>query len=120
MEPEESLRGRLLIASPALLDPNFARAVVLVVEQNDEGAMGIVLNRPSTAAVAEAVPPLEDLVGEEESVFVGGPPEPPAGGGPPGFGGTAAGGGPRLGAPRFPRGGAGPPGLVRAAVPAPV
>src|SRR5207253_8200261 len=78
VEPEQSLRGQLLIASPALLDPNFARTVVLVVEHNDEGAMGIVLNRPSTAAVAEAVPPLEDLVGEDEAVFVGGPVEPAA------------------------------------------
>ena len=78
MEPDESLRGQLLIASPALLDPNFARSVVLVVEHNDEGAMGIVLNRPSTAAVAEAVAPLEDLVAGDEPVFVGGPVEPAA------------------------------------------
>ena len=78
MDPGESLRGRLLIASPALLDPNFARTVVLVVEHNDEGAMGIVLNRPSTAPVAEAVPPLEELVGDDEPVFAGGPVEPAA------------------------------------------
>src|SRR5256714_10175844 len=38
--------------------------------------MGIVLTRPSTAAVAEAVPPLEDLVAGDEPVFVGGPVEP--------------------------------------------
>ena len=75
---EDSLRGKLLIASPTLLDPNFARTVVFITEHNDEGAMGIVLNRPSTAAVAEAVPPLEDLVGEDEPVFVGGPVEPAA------------------------------------------
>ena len=76
MDPEDSLRGQLLIASPALADPNFTRTVVLVVEHNDEGAMGIVLNRPSTAAVAEAVPPLEDLVPPDEWVYVGGPVEP--------------------------------------------
>ena len=40
---EESLRGKLLVASPALVDPNFARTVVLITEHNDEGAMGIVL-----------------------------------------------------------------------------
>jgi putative transcriptional regulator len=78
VEPEQSLRGQLLIASPALVDPNFARTVVLVVEHNDEGAMGIVLNRASEAAVAEAVPPLEDLVDQDEPVFVGGPVEPAA------------------------------------------
>ena len=75
MEPDESLRGRLLIASPSLFDPNFARTVVLVVEHNDEGAMGIVLTRPSTATVAEALPPLEDLVDDDEPVYVGGPVE---------------------------------------------
>ena len=67
----DTLRGQLLIASPGLLDPNFARTVVLVVEHNDEGAMGIVLNRPSEAPVAEAVPPLEELVAGDEPVYVG-------------------------------------------------
>jgi len=76
VDPEESLRGQLLIASPALLDPNFARTVVLVVEHNDEGAMGVVLNRPTTASVAEAVPALEDLVDDDEPIFAGGPVEP--------------------------------------------
>ena len=78
MDPEESLRGQLLIASPALLDPNFARTVVLVVEHNDEGAMGVVLNRPTTASVAEAVPALEELVDDDEPIFAGGPVEPAA------------------------------------------
>ena len=41
------MRGQLLIAGPTLLDPNFHRTVVLVVEHEDEGAMGLVLNRPS-------------------------------------------------------------------------
>ena len=51
-----SLRGQLLIASPALIDPNFRRTVVLVTEHTDEGAAGLVLNRPSLVAVAAAVP----------------------------------------------------------------
>ena len=74
----DSLRGQLLVASPSLLDPNFARAVVLVVEHADAGAMGIVLNRPSEASVAEATPPFEELVDGEEVVWVGGPVEPSA------------------------------------------
>jgi len=69
----ESLQGQLLIASPALLDPNFRRAVVLVTEHNDEGAAGLVLNRPSPVAVAEAVPALEVLVEDGDQVWVGGP-----------------------------------------------
>ena len=74
----ESLRGHLLVASPALLDPNFRRTVVLVTEHTDEGAAGLVLNRPSLVAVAAAVPALEELVDEDEQVWVGGPVQPEA------------------------------------------
>jgi putative transcriptional regulator len=69
----ESLRGRLLIASPALIDPNFHRTVILVGEHGEEGAMGVVLNRPSETEVAEALPALEDLVEAGATVSVGGP-----------------------------------------------
>jgi putative transcriptional regulator len=75
---DESLQGRLLVASPALLDPNFRRTVVLVTVHSDEGAMGIVLNRPAPAPVSEAVPHLEHLVAEGDAVFVGGPVQPEA------------------------------------------
>jgi putative transcriptional regulator len=75
---DDSLQGRLLVASPGLLDPNFRRTVVLVTVHGDEGAMGIVLNRPAPAAVADAVPHLEHLVADGESVFVGGPVQPEA------------------------------------------
>ncbi len=71
----ESLQGQLLVASPGLLDPNFRRTVVLVIEHGDEGAAGIVLNRPSDSAVSEAVPQLEELAGPEEPLYVGGPVE---------------------------------------------
>jgi len=52
----ESLRGQLLIAGPDLLDPNFRRSVILVGEHGEEGAMGVILNRPSPVSVADAVP----------------------------------------------------------------
>ena len=74
----DSLRGKLLIASPSLLDPNFARAVVLIGEHNEDGALGVVLNRPSDTAVDEAVPDLADLVSDEAPVHVGGPVQPAA------------------------------------------
>jgi putative transcriptional regulator len=74
----ESLEGQLLIASPALLDPNFRRAVVLVTEHSDEGASGLVLNRPSPASVSELVPELEPLVADDEQVWLGGPVQPNA------------------------------------------
>src|ERR1700730_12137751 len=73
---EESLTGQLLLASPALYDPNFRRAVVLISVHSEEGAMGVVLNRPSAVTVSEAVPQLEPAVAELEPVYVGGPVQP--------------------------------------------
>jgi putative transcriptional regulator len=69
----DSLRGKLLLASPTLLDPNFVRTVVLIAEHSEEGAMGLVLNRPAASTVSEAVPDLAWLTGGEEQVYVGGP-----------------------------------------------
>jgi putative transcriptional regulator len=74
----ESLEGHLLVASPGLHDPNFRRAVVLVTEHTDEGAAGLVLNRPSPSPVAELVPQLEELVDDGEQVWLGGPVQPNA------------------------------------------
>jgi putative transcriptional regulator len=74
----DSLAGQLLIASPGLLDPNFDRTVVLVTEHGEEGSAGLVLNRPSPAAVAEVVPQLEPLVDDGEQVWLGGPVQPNA------------------------------------------
>ena len=73
----DSLRGKLLIASPVLVDPNFARTVVLITEHGDEGAMGIVLNRPADTEVADVLPELADIAADEP-IFVGGPVQPEA------------------------------------------
>ena len=74
----DTLQGQLLIASPSLLDSNFRRTVVLVTEHTDEGAAGLVLNRPSPASVSDLVPELEPLVEEDEQVWLGGPVQPNA------------------------------------------
>jgi putative transcriptional regulator len=74
---EESLRGQLLVASPALVDPNFARSVVFITEHGEDGAMGIVLDRPSDTAVDTVVPQLAEIAGGEP-VYVGGPVQPEA------------------------------------------
>lgn len=74
----DSLQGKLLIASPALLDPNFARTVVAIANHDGDGALGVVLNRPSDTEVAEAVPDLADIVADGEVVHVGGPVQPGA------------------------------------------
>jgi putative transcriptional regulator len=78
MKAMDTLQGQLLIASPSLLDSNFRRTVVLVTEHTDEGAAGLVLNRPSPASVLELVPELEPLVEDEEQVWLGGPVQPNA------------------------------------------
>jgi putative transcriptional regulator len=72
----DSARGKLLIAGPGLLDPNFWRTVVLVVEHSEEGALGLVLNRPSETTVHEAVPQLEELIDGSEPLYIGGPVQP--------------------------------------------
>ena len=72
----ESARGQLLIAGPTLVDPNFWRTVVLVIEHSEEGALGVVLNRPSETTVGEAVPQLGELVDPSEDLFIGGPVQP--------------------------------------------
>jgi putative transcriptional regulator len=69
----ESTRGQLLIAGPTLIDPNFQRTVVLIVEHNDDGAFGLVLNRPSETTVGEAVDELDAFVEEQDTLFIGGP-----------------------------------------------
>lgn len=63
----------LLLASPALLDPNFVDSVVLLLDVNDEGALGVVLNRPSALPVAEVLGEWGDVVEEPEVLFQGGP-----------------------------------------------
>lgn len=78
-DPQEdarpSLRGRLLVAAPTLADPNFRKTVVLIADHDEDGALGIVLNRRTPAAVADAAPELAELAGEGAAVFVGGPVE---------------------------------------------
>jgi putative transcriptional regulator len=74
---EDSLKGQLLIAAPLLLDPNFRRTVVLVLEHTSEGALGLVLNRPSETAASDVLPELSGVIGAEP-VYVGGPVQPDA------------------------------------------
>jgi putative transcriptional regulator len=69
----DSLRGQLLVAAPVLHDPNFHRTVIFLAEHGDEGAMGLVLNRPTDTAVEDALPDLAPLAGGEERVYLGGP-----------------------------------------------
>lgn len=69
-----SLKGRLLVAMPRLLDSNFARTVLLMIEHNDEGAAGLVLNRPSGRTVAEvASSAFDEDLDWDKPIHLGGP-----------------------------------------------
>src|SRR3954469_13035018 len=74
--PMGFLEGQLLIASPAMSDPNFARTVVAIANHDEDGALGIVLNRPSDTEAGDAVPELEGVREPDEGVYVGGPGQP--------------------------------------------
>lgn len=65
--------GMLLVATPQLLDPNFVDAVVLMLDVDDGGALGVVLNRPSGVPVADVLEPWGDIASEPEVLFRGGP-----------------------------------------------
>ena len=67
--------GSLLIASAALLDPNFTRCVLLVLDSDENGSLGVILNRPSEVQVGDVLAPWRDVVSEPEVLFRGGPVE---------------------------------------------
>ncbi|MFD4375205.1 YqgE/AlgH family protein [Streptomyces sp. NPDC058486] len=73
MTEVSSLTGRLLVATPALADPNFDRAVVLLLDHDDEGSLGVVLNRPTPVTVGDVLAAWAGLAGEPGVVFQGGP-----------------------------------------------
>ncbi|MFR9673876.1 YqgE/AlgH family protein [Streptomyces sp. TR06-5] len=95
MTEVSSLTGRLLVASPVLSDPNFDRAVVLLLDHDEEGSLGVVLNRPTPVGVGDILDAWAALAGDPGVVFQGGPVSldaalgvavVPSGGGPAGDG----------------------------------
>ncbi len=74
----ESLQGKLLVASPAIEDPNFHRSVVLIGHHDRDGALGVVINRPTGNSVLEAAPPVAEMIGGDGDLHFGGPVMPEA------------------------------------------
>ncbi len=75
----KSLQGRLLLAARELIEPTFARSIILIVQHDDHGAMGLMLNRPLDVSVKEAVERASEIeCVVEDVVFQGGPCEGPA------------------------------------------
>ncbi len=70
----KSLKGQLLIASPRLLDPNFVQTVVLMVQHDKDGALGLVLNRPTELKLRKAWEQVSQTTCDrEDNLYVGGP-----------------------------------------------
>ncbi len=71
---EKSLKGQLLIATPQLLDPNFARTVLFLFEHTEQGAAGVVLNRATEMTVSDvSAQLLEETIAWDKPIFLGGP-----------------------------------------------
>ena len=68
-----SLAGRLLVAAPALTDPNFDRTVVLLLSHDEDGALGVVVNQPTEVPITSILPDWQPVVSEPDVVFRGGP-----------------------------------------------
>lgn len=72
--PDVVQKGQLLVATPTLLEPTFARTVIVVLEHDpDNGSIGVVLNRPGAVALEDVVPSVTDLVTPPPILFDGGP-----------------------------------------------
>ncbi len=70
-----SLAGSFLISRPELSDPNFDGTLTLILEHDEEGALGVVVNRPSAIAISEVYPEWAGVVNEPAVLFDGGPVE---------------------------------------------
>jgi putative transcriptional regulator len=69
----ELAKGRFLVASRDLRDPNFSKTVVLLLDYNEMGALGLIINRPTELSISQALPDVEGLDNRKENVWVGGP-----------------------------------------------
>lgn len=71
--PAVPVAGRLLVAAPAMADPNFARTVVFLIDHDEEGTLGVVLNRPSHVPVGAVLPSWDGRTTGTDVLFDGGP-----------------------------------------------
>ena len=66
-------KGKFLVASRQLLDPNFSQTVVLLIDYQEHGAMGLIINQPSELKLSEALPEIEELQQRPDTIYLGGP-----------------------------------------------
>jgi putative transcriptional regulator len=73
-----SYAGQLLVATPRLVEPTFARSVILMLDHDEDGALGVVINRPSTMPLEAVLPSWSAMVAGPAMLFSGGPVSPEA------------------------------------------
>lgn len=78
LEREEPAPGMLLVSAPGMASPEFARTVVLIIERDIDGTVGVVLNRRSELAIHTVIPEWHDLVSSPRALYIGGPVMPQA------------------------------------------
>lgn len=66
-------RGKFLVANRSLVDPTFAEAVILLVDYDDNGALGVVVNRPTEVPLVAALPEVKELRERPDRIYLGGP-----------------------------------------------
>ncbi len=71
--PMELSKGKFLVASKQLRDPQFFETVVLLIDYGSQGAMGLVINRPTTVKLSKVLPEIEGLQKRSDTIYLGGP-----------------------------------------------
>ncbi|MEO8007402.1 MAG: YqgE/AlgH family protein, partial [Betaproteobacteria bacterium] len=74
----ENEHAFLLVATPGMLDANFAQSVVLAIRADDGGPLGVILNRPTTVELRSLYPDRPETAGRSDLIFLGGPVQPDA------------------------------------------
>jgi putative transcriptional regulator len=75
---DQTLKGKLLVASPLMQEPTFARTVISLLEHSGDGALGVVINRPGDASLLDVAARVAGLASQPAVLFAGGPVEPQA------------------------------------------
>lgn len=66
-------KGKFLVASRQLLDPNFSKTVILLIEYHRQGAMGVIINRPTELKLSKVLPDVDGLQQRPDTIYLGGP-----------------------------------------------
>ncbi|MEK6656589.1 MAG: YqgE/AlgH family protein, partial [Nitrospirota bacterium] len=66
-------QGVFLVAKPELIDPNFLHTVILLVSYGKDGALGVIINRPTEITIQQAIPDIKEPKNAASNIYFGGP-----------------------------------------------